>query len=72
LKDVNEIGDADEEQTRVSVHQWSVLRDPINFCNPSEFIPERWLKNELDGQRGDRLETSLPFSYGPRGCLGKK
>ncbi|KAF8860170.1 cytochrome P450 [Acephala macrosclerotiorum] len=59
------------EGTRVSVHQWSVLRDPLNFWNPSEFIPERWMKNEPEGQNGDRLETSLPFAYGPRGCLGR-
>ncbi|KUJ09421.1 cytochrome P450 [Mollisia scopiformis] len=59
------------EGTRVSVHQWSVLRDPLNFWNPSAFIPERWMKNEPEGQGGDRLETSLPFSYGPRGCLGR-
>lgn len=59
-------------QTRVSVHQWSVLRDPLNFWNPSAFIPERWMKNEVEGQNGDRLETSLPFAYGPRGCLGRK
>ncbi|KAK6580426.1 hypothetical protein PZA11_007448 [Diplocarpon coronariae] len=57
--------------TRVSVHSWSVVRDPLNFWNPSAFIPERWIKSEAEGQGGDRLETSLPFSYGPRGCLGK-
>ncbi|KAN0116772.1 cytochrome P450 [Hyaloscypha variabilis] len=56
------------EGTRVSVHQWSVLRDPDNFHDPSSFIPERWLK---DSPYSDRLETSLPFSYGPRGCLGR-
>ena len=25
-----------------------------------------------DGQKGDKLDRSLPFSYGPRGCLGRK
>jgi hypothetical protein len=59
-------------QTRVSVHQWSVLRDPKNFVDPSAFIPERWIKRELAGQRGDHLETSLPFSYGPRGLSWSK
>ncbi|KAK4184313.1 Isotrichodermin C-15 hydroxylase [Podospora australis] len=57
--------------TRVSVHPWSVLRDEANFHAPDQFIPERWLSDEPEGQRGDRLETSLPFSSGPRGCLGK-
>ncbi|CZR68634.1 uncharacterized protein PAC_18533 [Phialocephala subalpina] len=57
--------------TQVSVHQWSLVRDPLNFWKPSVFIPERWLQNEVDGQFRDRLETSIPFSYGPRGCLGR-
>ncbi|RDW66322.1 hypothetical protein BP6252_09957 [Coleophoma cylindrospora] len=57
--------------TRVSVHEWSVVRDVQNFLDPTLFIPERWIKTEPEGQRGDRLETSLPFSYGPRGCLGR-
>lgn len=59
-------------QTRVSVHPWSVLRDPANFHDPSHFIPERWIETTPEGQRGDKLDRSLPFSYGPRGCLGRK
>lgn len=59
-------------QTRVSVHPWSVLRDPTNFHAPERFIPERWIASTSEGQRGDRLDRSLPFSYGPRGCLGRK
>ena len=53
------------------MHPWSVLRDEANFHAPDQFIPERWMASEPEGQRGDRLETSLPFSSGPRGCLGK-
>jgi cytochrome P450 len=59
-------------QTRVSVHQWSVVHDEKYFHRPAEFIPERWIKGEKASQMGDRLEASQPFSYGPRGCLGKK
>ena len=59
-------------QTRVSVHPWSILRDPENFHAPEQFIPERWIETERDGQMGDKLDRSLPFSYGPRGCLGRK
>ena len=59
-------------QTRVSVHPWSVLRDPKNFHDPSHFIPERWIATTPEGQKGDKLDRSLPFSYGPRGCLGMK
>ncbi|KAK0612198.1 cytochrome P450 [Immersiella caudata] len=57
--------------TRVSVHPWSILRDSTNFHAPDQFIPERWLPTEPESQRGDKLETHLPFSSGPRGCLGK-
>ncbi|KAL8725680.1 MAG: hypothetical protein Q9181_006318 [Wetmoreana brouardii] len=57
--------------TRVSIHPWSVIRDPQNFHNPSQFIPERWIATSTEGQKGDKLDRSLPFSYGPRGCLGR-
>ncbi|RYO99105.1 hypothetical protein DL763_001706 [Monosporascus cannonballus] len=57
--------------TRVSIHPWSILRDEANYHAPEKFIPERWLRTEPEGEQGDKLETSLPFSSGPRGCLGK-
>lgn len=56
----------------MSVHPWSILRDPNNFHDPARFIPERWLPDHPEGRRGDKLDRSLPFSYGPRGCLGRK
>ncbi|RYO78255.1 hypothetical protein DL762_008786 [Monosporascus cannonballus] len=59
------------QQTRVSVYPWSILRDEANYHAPTKFIPERWLRTEPEGRQGDKLETSLPFSSGPRGCLGK-
>ncbi|KAL8705810.1 MAG: hypothetical protein Q9201_001097 [Fulgogasparrea decipioides] len=58
-------------QTRVSVHPWSVVRDPQNFHNPSHFIPERWIATSSEGRKGDKLDRSLPFSYGPRSCIGR-
>jgi cytochrome P450 len=48
------------------------VHDEKYFHRPDEFIPERWIKGEKASQMGDRLEASQPFSYGPRGCLGKK
>ena len=39
---------------------------------PEKFIPERWIASDPHGQMGDKLDRSLPFSYGPRGCLGRK
>lgn len=64
--------EANISQTRVSVHQWSVVHDEKYFHRPDDFIPERWTKGEKASEMGDRLEASQPFSYGPRGCLGKK
>ncbi|RYP13440.1 hypothetical protein DL766_009854 [Monosporascus sp. MC13-8B] len=45
--------------------------DIAGYWMPGGFIPERWLRTEPEGRQGDKLETSLPFSSGPRGCLGK-
>lgn len=54
----------------VSCHSWSQTHSPINFTQPDEFIPERWL--EADGSySGDDKDASQPFSLGPRGCIGK-
>lgn len=42
-----------------------------NFVRPTEFLPERWLKNDtqFDADKKDALQ---PFVLGPRNCLGKK
>ncbi|KAL3196561.1 hypothetical protein MRX96_015426 [Rhipicephalus microplus] len=44
-----------------------------NFTNAHAFLPERWLKSEE--QRDDwtlHPYASLPFSFGPRMCLGRR
>ncbi|XP_077994495.1 1,25-dihydroxyvitamin D(3) 24-hydroxylase, mitochondrial-like [Glandiceps talaboti] len=50
---------------------WTVLtgRDPELFKDPSEFRPERWLREEKEHFYGFK---SLPFGYGPRMCMGKR
>lgn len=42
-----------------------------NFVRHTEFLPERWLKNDtqFDADKKDALQ---PFVLGPRNCLGKK
>lgn len=42
-------------------------RNPNYFENPEEFQPERWLKKGEGHAYG-----SLPFSFGPRMCLGRR
>ena len=52
--------------TPVTIAPMVAALDPLNFKDPLEFKPERWL-----GKSGDILEASQPFSYGTRGCAGK-
>lgn len=40
-----------------------------NFRQAEYFIPERWISDDFASDRKDCL---LPFSYGPRNCLGQK
>lgn len=46
------------------------MHDERNFSNPESFIPERWLPDETTGETCNRAAW-LPFSYGPRNCVGK-
>lgn len=42
-------------------------RNPSYFANPEQFLPERWM-SKTDGH----AYGSLPFSFGPRMCLGRR
>ncbi|KAF4550276.1 Cytochrome P450-like protein 72 [Elsinoe fawcettii] len=56
------------------ITHYPAYHSPLNFMDPDDFIPERWLLDE-EGYRAyhdyDRREVVQPFSYGPRNCLGK-
>jgi cytochrome P450 len=56
--------------TRVSVQHYVTYRSPLNFADPDEFAPERWLGTK-DRFKNDRLSASQPFSFGPRNCIGQ-
>ncbi|KAK3938485.1 cytochrome P450 [Diplogelasinospora grovesii] len=57
--------------TTVSVSPWAATHLDINWVDPLSFRPERWL-GEGGGKYGrDKKHASQPFSYGPRGCIGK-
>ena len=58
-------------KTTVSVSSWAAAHLPLNFSEPESFIPERWLKEGEERFRNDNKHASQPFSYGPRGCIGK-
>lgn len=56
--------------TTVAVPPWVSTHSPLNFYNPYEFRPERWLGEESEFSN-DRLNASLPFGTGPRVCIGR-
>jgi cytochrome P450 len=57
--------------TSIGVAQVAACWSARNFTDPMSFVPERWLANPDARFRDDVRDASRPFSYGPRGCLGK-
>ncbi|XP_035699524.1 cytochrome P450 2C15-like [Branchiostoma floridae] len=55
--------------TTVLPNIWSVHHDPKHFPNPGKFDPGRFLDAQGQYQRDDHV---IPFSLGPRMCLGKQ
>ncbi|KAK7704495.1 hypothetical protein SLS57_010457 [Botryosphaeria dothidea] len=55
--------------TIVGVCNYAANHSQDNFTLPDEFIPERWLDDPRFAS--DKRAAFQPFSYGPRGCLGK-
>jgi len=56
-------------QTIVLLNTYTMCRDPKEFNRPDEFIPERWLRDEV---RDFSPFTSLPFGFGARSCAGRR
>ena len=53
-------------QTMVFIPTYACARHPDNFHHPDEFIPDRWLEDEVN------KFGSLPFSFGARMCIGRR
>ncbi|KAI3392936.1 hypothetical protein diail_4953, partial [Diaporthe ilicicola] len=46
-----------------------MMQHPYVFENPEQFIPERWLTEDPEA-RERHEKFFMPFSKGPRSCLG--
>ena len=54
-------------QTTVLGSVYYTGRDPANFRDPEQFLPERWLRDEMEHKH---TFAWLPFGFGPRMCIG--
>lgn len=58
--------------TTVEVGHYAINHSPLNFTDPDDFVPERFLKEPPRRYLNDVRGASNPFSMGPRACIGKK
>lgn len=58
------------EGVTVSVPTYSLLRHESVFECANEYIPDRWLTEDSE-MKQKMLKTHLPFSTGPRACIGR-
>ncbi|KAK3124965.1 hypothetical protein QOZ80_7BG0597890 [Eleusine coracana subsp. coracana] len=56
-------------QTRVIVNAWAIGRDSESWENAEEFLPERFMHNNIFDYSGKDIRF-IPFSAGRRGCPG--
>ena len=57
--------------TTVSVPTYSIQRREDLFPDPLAFRPERWLDTSDEGLKEQMQKAFVPFSVGPRSCLGR-
>nr|QWK52228.1 cytochrome P450 71B34-3 [Isatis tinctoria] len=55
-----------QPKTRLHVNTWAIGRDPDTWKDPEEFLPERFMDNNIDA-KGLNFEL-LPFGSGRRIC----
>ncbi|KAH8659808.1 cytochrome P450 [Xylariales sp. PMI_506] len=62
-------------KTTVGIHHLSAYTSELNFHRAQEYLPERWLPENLSDPASpyynDRREVHKPFSFGPRDCIGR-
>lgn len=50
---------------------YTTHRDPLAFPNPETWDPDRWLHPNPDIDPSRVKDLFMPFSRGPRACLGQ-
>lgn len=61
--------------SNVSIPVYTLMRDPQNFVQPLNFIPQRFLPPSHPEARPDLvrdMRAYIPFLQGPYGCAGKQ
>lgn len=58
--------------TTVVVISYLVHRDPDFYPDPERFWPERFVDGEAEGARKEHPFAHIPFSAGPRNCIGQR
>ncbi|KAI0109794.1 cytochrome P450 [Daldinia grandis] len=56
--------------TVVTINHYCSNTSASNFCDPTSFIPERWMGNAK--YANDKRDVMQPFSVGPRNCPGQQ
>lgn len=61
--------------TVVGTGFYSIHHNPRYFADPFTYKPERWIAGSAPGITSETVELAqsgyFPFSFGPRGCIGK-
>ncbi|VDI74063.1 Hypothetical predicted protein [Mytilus galloprovincialis] len=56
------------------INMSSMSADDRFFSQPTEFLPERWLRNTTDelAKSKEFPFAHKPFGFGPRSCIGQR
>ncbi|KAF3436754.1 hypothetical protein FNV43_RR19505 [Rhamnella rubrinervis] len=57
-------------KTRVMINAWAIQRDPKLWERQEEFVPERFMYNQVDVDFKGHHSQFIPFGSGKRGCPG--
>ncbi|KAJ0423362.1 cytochrome P450 [Aspergillus carlsbadensis] len=57
--------------TVASTHCFTMHRDPRNFYDPENFIPDRWVSDAADDSKPHNVKAFTPFGFGATSCIGK-